>query len=810
MVPLSLDREAPESRRPGPVEIVSPATLNALELPSLRAMLASLATTDVGAERAGEVAPRADLEELDERRGAFEEARRLLEDGALAPAFEAPLAPVLGALEEGGAQLDGEGLLQLAAMLRATGEAAARIAAADPPCERLAVAAETLEDLEPLRRRIVATLDRRGRVRDDASPRLGRLAAAARKEREGLYRQLEEYAGQRRGDLSEDTVPLYAGRLVVKLRAGAARQGGLVHGRSGTGKSFYFEPLAAVEGNNRLQEALEQVEQEKRRLLRELVELAVESRAALAAHLGLLGRLDLLQAVARFAAAADARLAEIAPPGELTLREARHPLLDPRLAPLRAAALGHEGHTASIVPLSLELGGDRRVLVVTGPNAGGKTVALKTLGLLTLLHQCGLPVPAGRGTALPLVEALVATIGDEQSLLEDRSTFSGRLQRLAEAWEAARPGGLVLLDELGSGTDPEEGAALAVALVEALVERGCLGVVTTHLGRLAAAALESDGAFCAAMEFDPESGSPTFRLTPGAPGGSEALSLARRLGLPGEWLARAEELLGSEHRDLRRLLAEVERARDELAAATREVERERAALESRRRELEERVEELAEERRRLAGRLKRELEELRRKVVERQREEVERLREELAAGRRRGVAERSAERLLADAPEIEVEEERPEAPVVAGGRVVHRTLGWEGVVERLEGSRAHVKIGGKRLRCPVSELAGVAAVEEAKGPPAPRVAVSPAGDAVPGELQLIGKRVEPALAELDAYLDAALRAAHATVRVVHGHGTGRLRSAVREFLRRHPAVASVRPGRGDEGGDGATVVEMRG
>ena len=403
---------------------------------------------------------------------------------------------------------------------------------------------------------------------------------------------------------------------------------------------------------------------------------------------------------------------------------------------------------------------------------------------------------------------MTAAVGDEQDLLRDRSTFSGRLQRLREVWEATGLGSLVLVDELGSGTDPEEGAALAIALLETLLEQGGLALLTTHLTPLAAAALERDGAWCAAMEFDPDSGEPTFRLRPGAPGGSEALSLARRLGLPAAWLDRAEELLGAEHRDLRRLLAEVETVRTELAAAASNARSEGERLAAERRILEDERAALADERKTLGRRLRTELEAFERQVRGRLRDELEVMRAALAAGRRKGLVSRSAERLLAEAPRVEEPPPAPAGPVVVGGRVRHHGLGWEGVLRKLAGDSAEVMVGGKRLRCPIGELAPAA--DDGAARPMPAVATVTRPDSSPpaAELKLIGLRLEPALDELEAYLDRALLAALPEVRVIHGHGSGRLREAVREHLRSHPSVASQRPGRRDEGGNGATVVEL--
>ncbi|HXO19118.1 MAG TPA: Smr/MutS family protein [Thermoanaerobaculia bacterium] len=803
-------------------DVLSSASAQALELPSLLAVVSRLAATDLGRQRVLELRPAEDEAELAARRRRLEEVSRLLAPQPLVPDFEVPLGELLARLTTGRPPLEGIDLVRLADLLKASRAAAARIAEAVPPAPGLAALSSDLPDLRALSQRIDRALDRRGEVREDASPKLASLRGQIRRVRDELYRDLGEFVSAHRDDLSEETIPMRGGRLVVVLAAGSrGRSGGLVHGRSATGKSFYFEPLSVVESNNSLQQSVEDEEAERRRILTELIGAARAVLPAVHAHAGYLAELDLQQAAVRFAAVSEGNLPEIGQRHELNLKAARHPLLDPRLAGLRAEALGQAGHSATIVPLDLELSAARRALVVTGPNAGGKTVALKTAGLLALAAQCGLPIPAAAGSRVPFFTRLVATVGDEQDLLADRSTFSGRLLRLQEAWDAAGPDSLVLLDELGSGTDPEEGAALSVSLLEGLLTRGALAVITTHLTQLAAAALELDGAACAAMEFDPQTGRPTFRLVPGPPGASEALALARRLGLPAEWLDRAEARLGSEHRDLRRVIAEVELVRRELALARDRLEVEAADAEKLRRRLDAERTALADERSAVGKRLKAELDAFRRETAERLRGEVGRLREQLEAGRRRGLEAEAVERLFAAAPDLGAPPPAASGPLAVGAPARHVQLGWQGIVEKLEPGRAEVLVKGKRVRCRPEDLvpAGAAAggpvpAREGGERSLPRRGAN-ARDVsesveVAVEINLIGQRVEPALEELDAYLDRALLASRREVRVVHGHGTGRLRDAVREHLRAHPGVSTLRSGAPNEGGNGATVATLKG
>jgi DNA mismatch repair protein MutS2 len=737
----------------------------------------------------------------------------LLNDGRLVQGLDEPILPLLESLRQGDAAVSGRELVHLAQVLEMTHDARHRIATSEAECPGLEDLRASVPDVDSLRRRINKTLNQRGGVRDNASPALAALRRQSRRIRDGLYKNLQETASRHEEHLSEKTVSLKDGRLMLLLHAGSrGRVKGLVHGRSGTGQSLYFEPLSVVEANNGLQETLEEEETERRRILIELLEEVRGALPDLEAAIELMAELDLLQSMNRFGDLCSGRLAEISDNYSLFLVGARHPLLDPGLAELRESALGQAGHVEPVVPLDIELDEKRRLLVITGPNAGGKTVALKTVGLLALAHQCGLPIPAESGTRLPLFSAVVATVGDEQDLLADRSTFSGRLLRLREAWELAGPDSLILLDELGSGTDPDEGAALAVALVEGLLEKGSLAVLTTHLSQLAAMALERPGAACAAMEFDSKTGRPTYRLRPGAPGSSEALALARRLGLPSSLLERAEELLGPEHRNLQRLLQEVEVVRRQLADEQTLQERKRAALEDELDELSEQREALEEERRRLGTRLKEELDSFRRKVRGQLQAEFEIMRQQLEAGRKKGLPAASVERLFQTAPVVEHGSQTADQPIAVGDEVRHSSLGWVGTLRQIRDTQAEVVVRGKRFRCELEDLAPVTGSESDVADSTPAVRLHrevEEGTELDKELNLIGWRVEAALDELDSYLDRALLSPHREIRVVHGFGSGRLRRAVREFLRDHPAVSGSRPGRGNEGGDGATVVSMR-
>ncbi len=798
----------------------SEETLEALQYFETLELVAAFARTDLGRQQVRDLRPSTDPHD---RRHGFEALQQVqTEDGPLVPSLEIDFAPLRAHLAAERVELEVEDLLAVGALLTVTeelldalagehvlGAEAARIRASEAEEEER----EELRPLRELRDQVRRVLDSRGRVRDDASPRLQSLRQRARSERDSLYSTLSRYTQEHAANLAEDTVTSRDGRLSVLLSAGSrGRMPGLVHGRSGTGKSFYFEPMEVVEANNALQAATSEEDAERRRLVRELEVAAVRRSAALATRLALLAWVDALQAAVQFAEQARGVLPHLGAERVRILGH-RHPLLEPALATLRENVLGVSQTVERLVPLDLDFAEDR-VLVITGPNAGGKTVALKSLGLVTALAYAGLPVPALEGTQLPWVECLVAAVGDEQSLLEGRSTFSAQLLGIKHALERAGSRSLILLDEVGSGTNPEEGSALACALLEELAASESLALLTTHLVPVAALATELDQARSMAMEFDADAGFPTFQLVSGAPGGSHALELAVRLELPERLLRRADELLGAEHRKLRSLIAENEALQKELGERAAALQSEHAEVARRTEELGERIESLEAQRRKVREEAQREVDAFKAEIRGAFDAEAAQLKEEHERGRRKELGRRAAQRIFERSepklPEVAPDRSGPSGPPEVGDPVRHKALGWQGVLESLDGDKAVVSASGKKLRCRLGELERTrAAKPKAKKRSARTKVVARAASHV-SEINLIGKRVEPAIADLDAYLDHATLGGLERVRVIHGHGSGTLRNAVREFLGSHPAVASHAPGEPSEGGNGATVVFLRG
>ena len=677
--------------------------------------------------------------------------------------------------------------------------------------------ARQLHPLPAVRATLARSFDPSGELLDTASPRLGPLRGAVRIAFDRLRRRLDTLVGSELGSaLQEPLVTLRNGRYVVPVRADAkARVKGIVHDASGSGQTLFIEPLVVVELGNAWREAQVAEQEEVDRILDELSALVAAHAGPLGETLDALARFDFWAAKAQLAADMDATRAAASERGEIHLLSARHP-----------------GLIGTVVPIDVHLGDGFTALIVTGPNTGGKTVTLRTLGLLSLMHQAGLHVPASAGSSLPILRDVLADIGDEQSIAQSLSTFSGHLRSIIRIVKAAGPDTLVLLDELGAGTDPTEGSALAQALLDHFIRAGSLVAATTHYAELKAYAHTTPGATNAAVEFNLETLSPTYRLTIGLPGGSQAFAIAERLGLPEEIVTDARSRLSEAQRTFEATLAQIREAEGETtdvlararAAEVRASEALRLAEEERRRARREREDALREARSE-ADRL---LDDVRRDVAT--------LRSTLDRGHLSGAGMDDALSRIEAAVERLPEPARPPVPAAAleprvwavGDRARSRNGGWEGRLSALDrdGRTATLESGGMRVRVPVDDLVeplagdgpggvtgyGYGPRPARAGPDAATATVEAIRSArsrtVPASLDLRGARVEEALDALDRYLEDASLAGLARVTIIHGMGTGALRDAVRSAAAAHPLTGDVRPGGRGEGGDGATVVSL--
>src|SRR5882762_1256546 len=660
-------------------------------------------------------------------------------------------------------------------------------------------------------------------ISDDASPALRRIRGSIAQTRDSIQKALKQILRARNAEAGEDYVTLRNDRFVIPVRAENRRSvPGIVHGSSGTGQTVFLEPFETVETNNQLVQLAEEEAAEIVRILRELTERLQRLRVPLIAAAETIGELDSVFARARFARDFDAAMPEFTAQSELRLEGARHPVLEDKL----------RKENRAIVPMTLSLGGDERVLVISGPNTGGKTVALKTTGIAVLSAQSGVPV-AAQSAVLPLFDRVLVDIGDEQSIAADLSTFSSHMLNLKSMLQAATPQSLVLADEMGTGTAPEEGAALAVALLDEFRAKNCMVLATTHHDRLKTYASATPGVVNAAVEFDDMNLRPTYRLMVGVPGGSSGIAIARRLGIANGIVERAKSLLTPESREAADLIAYLHRSRDELDRMQKQMAAERQALEEERRKL----------RTEWVGRQQKRIKELEAQFAEMQKrfdENVARVVEAVKEHELRGQMEKSARRKMQDvrsearddlnaAVVQTISDSQADIGVASaslqavtaerlqpGARVRVRGFSKPVVFRRLDGSSAEIEAGPLRMKVALGEITDVeggAAASKSAAPASKLQGVTVTarrGDGTfTAEINVIGMTVEEATGRLDKFLDDAALANRSRVRIIHGHGTGALRKGIGTFLASHPLVERHSFETEERGGKAITIVELQ-
>jgi DNA mismatch repair protein MutS2 len=802
-------------------------SLHVLEFEKIRDRLAAFASFSLGVERCRDLMPTDDIRLAREWQAETREARRLIEEKSdvhlggvhdLRPLTEqalraSPLLPVdLNHVRY---------TLQRARSLQRTlGRLSEQFPYVADVAARISVPQDVVDE-------IGRCIDERGEVLDSASETLARVRRELREAHGRLMEKLQRLIGAPTNQpfLQEAIITQRQGRYVIPLRAEfKGRIPGLVHDQSGSGATVFIEPLAVVDLNNKWRESQLAEEEEIRRILTALTERIADAAGPIRRTVEALGDLDLIFAKARYANEVRATEPELVPfrsdtsarpaqdpqtgfdhPGStIRLFQARHPLLDP----------------LTVVPVDIYLDDDYFVLVITGPNTGGKTVTLKTTGLLTLMAQAGLAIPAADGSALSVFEQVFADIGDEQSIEQSLSTFSSHMTHIVEILEGADSRSLVLLDELGAGTDPEEGAALAQALLDTVLARSITTLATTHYSELKVFAHSTPSVSNASVEFDIETLSPTYKLSIGLPGRSNAFAIAQRLGLSSEIVTRAEALVSPGSLEAEAMLAEIKRARESALAAESEAKAAQRHTEALNADLHYRLAKAEEARREVVSEARRqaqgELEAIRGEIAE------WRSRMPAAGGEATPPDRGRHQAWLAEAEAIlsqRARETQPlpplaapepviiDGPLQAGDQVWVPSLGASGEVAVVGAHDVEIKVGSFRLKLAQSR------VELRQRGEQLAMQVHSAGSlpqpSSPGmELDLRGLTVDDMLIELDRYLDTAYLAGLPFVRLIHGKGTGALRQAVRDELRGHPLVSEFRPGDSAEGGEGVTVARL--
>jgi DNA mismatch repair protein MutS2 len=845
------------------------AAQHALEFHRIIEAVRSFAATPLGRERLASLRPQGDPRRVAQWLGATTEGTRFLADGGLFPLQAPPdIDTTLAALAVEGRPLEPTRLLGLADFLDSVEQTRGAIRRAAGSYVYLGSLAESGASFKAEIGEIRDKIDGGGEVNDHASGDLRAIRDRLRKQRARLRNTLESYLRGRDTAryLQDQIVTDRNGRyvLVVKAEHRAAIPG-IIHGSSASGASLYLEPLSTVEINNDVVALEEQETAEVRRILLALTDAFRRRALDLKRTLECATELDVVQAKARFSQLVGGIEPSMSNDGVLELRAARHPLLirtvAERLSTSAPADEGDEGRDGSQpgsdsrgreadaaggrmaepVPVDVLLAPPSTVLVITGPNTGGKTVALKTTGLLALMAQAGLHIPAAPGSRLPVFRSVFADIGDEQSIAANLSTFSWHVTNIVSMDRTLALPALVLFDELGSGTDPVEGGVLATAVVDHFKARGAIVVCTSHSDAIKTYATTTPGVTVAAFGFDPATFAPTYRLVYGSPGRSLALEIAGRLGLNPGVLARARQNLGTRDAQLTEHLAKIDQNLHDLEHERRLVARERQSIgeselrlktreealrqreETFRRKTEERLDERLRDARREIDKV---IEDLKRKAADMTAEAERRLSKRTFsgppistgdAGSARVEARQALEEAAARFHGGETPRSGPPAPGEGrpsiGDRVIVAGLGLEGVLAVLHGDDAEIDMMGKRLRARAADLRLVAKAGGAASAPAARVNVNvqlhPRGDDVITDLNVIGCTVEEALARMERFLDETLLSEQRTVRVIHGYGTGQLRRAITEYLRNHPLVASYQQAPPERGGGGVTVVDLK-
>ena len=794
-----------------------------LEFDAFRALLAGYLSSPLGKERIRAVAPRFDREWINLQQQLAEEVRHYLIAGGrfdFSLLFDARSLLAKSRIE--GAALEINELRDILLLVDKAAEW--REIALNPPeavkakWERTRELSMRVADFTALLRFFRNKISPDGTLDDRASPELARVRREVEKQKRLIQESLRGYLRRlsEGGALQEELVTIRGERFVIPVKTEQRRKvNGVVHGASSSGQTVFIEPLETIEQNNDLVRLLEEEQAEVRRILAEMTAKMGSESAAIAEAVEVMAELELQFAKARFAEDYNCVRPELTE-DFLELRQARHPLLEHNL----------RSHDGKVVPFSLELDRSHRQLVISGPNTGGKTVTLKTVGLLSLIAQAGIPVPAITAR-LPVFDCVLADIGDYQSIEQNLSTFSAHVINIDFISRTATAHSLVLLDELGSATDPEEGAALAVAIAELLLKAGALTIIATHLTALKVYAANMPGALNAAVGFDENTLQPTYELRIGVPGASAGINTAQRLGMNPQIVQAARARLSSQTRDVAHFL-------DRLHAELKDLERERESTERREQDLNRELKRLeaegSQEQRQKTRDFERKMESLLREFEYQVRESVNAVQERAASQKLSKEAERRIAKLRREF------KEQFDASVVAhktgadagdpnarphelkriteGDTVKLKSLGRTAVIKRkVDENTFEVEVGAMKMRVPRHDVAEVVA----HGGSSPVAAARAKGITVslqddlntPSEINVIGQTVDSATREVEKFVDRAFLAGMPRVRIVHGSGMGILRKAIREFLKQHPHVEKLTEPSQNEGGAGATVVELR-
>lgn len=654
--------------------------------------------------------------------------------------------------------------------------------------------------LSDLERTIKNTIDDHGKVMDGASDKLRTLRSRIRTFESRVREKLEGWTRSKSKMLSDAIITIRNDRYVLPVKQEYRGSfGGIVHDQSSSGATLFIEPQAVVDLNNQLQEARAQEKHEVERILRELSDRIASDEGFLYQNVEVLGKLDFMFAKARLSKAMRAAMPTINDEGIIKMKQARHPLIPDE----------------EVVPNDVELGADFSSIVITGPNTGGKTVTLKMVGLCSLMAQSGLQIPAQDGCEMPIFENVFADIGDEQSIEQSLSTFSSHMTNIVDILKQVNHKSLVLFDELGAGTDPQEGAGLAMSILDDVVQRGARVIATTHYPELKAYGYNREGVINASVEFDIQTLRPTYRLLIGVPGRSNAFEISRRLGLDESIIQTAKGHVGTDSESVEQMIASLEDSRRNAERDYEEAEQLLSEAQQLREELEKKWADFEEKRENLYKKA----EEKAQKAIDKAKQEAEEIVSEMRNMKSQADMKEhewiEARKMLDEAqPELAKKQNKPQAKrkkelptLQPGDEVKVLSLNQLGhIIEKVSDKEYQVQLGIMKMKVKAKDLEFVKREEPLKQKP--MATVKGSSHHVKPELDLRGERYEEAIHRLDKYLDDALLAGYKHVSIIHGKGTGALRKGVEQYAKQHRAIKSARSGGMNEGGGGVTVFEL--
>jgi DNA mismatch repair protein MutS2 len=780
--------------------------LNPLEFHQVREMLKREASSVLGKEKVAQLRPSSSLEEVRQHLQATTEGMDLLRLQGEVPLVG--IRPIQASVQRAniGSMLNPMELLDIAStissgrkvksLLRQVGEEKAAL----PILRRLT---ESIASLEQLEQQMEESIDEQGVIRDRASSRLSKIRQRIHQVQHQINHTLQQilhsphYAKMVQERIITQRYDRYVIPIKQEYRGAFA---GIVHDQSASGATLFVEPQAVVPWNNQLREQELAEQKERERILRELTTQVAAEAEILQHNLELLAEIDFIIAKARFGHQQKAICPMISEEGCMRLKQACHPLIAREV----------------VVPLDVEMGEDHRAMVITGPNTGGKTVVLKTVGLFALMVQSGLPIPVAEGSMMPVYSGIFADIGDEQSIEQNLSTFSSHLTHIIHILHQVDARSLVLFDELGVGTDPSEGAALAIALLQHVINQGCMVIATTHYRELSYFAHIHSETINASVEFDVETLRPTYRLLIGIPGQSHAFAVSHRLGLPEEIIAEARQHISRDEHRLEEIMAMLTRERKKSVEERIEAERLRLATERLYEDVREQRDRWEEEERQIRAKVREEAQQIIFKAKQEAEAMLKQLREWAKAGPQKGKEHlllEAKKRLEEAVPALELPKQmksRVSTPQVleVGDEVIVHSIQQRGIVVKvLTEGEYQVQVGSLKIKVHQHHLEKQTSAKAVVTLQATST-MQRAKDAVPLALDLRGSLVEEAMIELDKYLDDAILAGYQQVSLIHGKGTGALRTGVQKFLRQHRSVKTFRLGSHGEGGTGVTVVEL--